>query len=247
MHRLKNCKRGEYDPQAAFILCRCAEWAYLETEDAYAQYASFGFVMVRVTAGHHSVDIATDGTTTVVAFAGTNDISDWLTNLDVAKVDWQGYQVHEGFHIAETNLFYRIAQLHGGDLQTVWITGHSLGGALATLHALRFASNLYGAPAGLYTFGAPRCMDAKSAAYADQLFFATHWRHVNGNDIVTRVPSRLRFKHCGHHVLINRNGIAIHNPSPFHTLFDFVLGYRFDLIRNHFTQKYLIPLMLGSE
>lgn len=233
----------QYSSRAAHFLCMASNWAYLPEDDAYQQYASCGFDMQRHTAGSLTVDIATDGDATVVAFAGTNDLSDWLVNLDLEKVDWQGYQLHRGFHEGEQDLFYKLAEHYGPDLSNVWITGHSLGGALATLHALRFVDG-YGDAclSGVYTFGSPRCMDHRSADMCDHLMWSRHWRIVNGNDIIPRVPTFLRFKHCGQHVRINRNGKVIHHPTPLGTLIDRVLGYRADMLRNHFGLKYLIPL-----
>ena len=38
----------------------------------------------------------------------------------------------------------------------IWITGHSLGGALATLAAIDLAKQHPGCPLCLYTFGCPR-------------------------------------------------------------------------------------------
>jgi pimeloyl-ACP methyl ester carboxylesterase len=68
--------------------------------------------------------------------------------------------------------------------QTVWVTGHSLGGALATLAAAR----LYDAGIEPYvtcTFGAPRVLDPKAAAaYLPRLY-----RFVNKGDLVPTVPT----------------------------------------------------------
>lgn len=234
---------NRYSPEAAHFLCKCSDWAYLPVNDAYAEFASCGYDMQRYTAGSLTVDIATDGMSTVVSFAGTNDVSDWLVNLNVDKADWHGFQLHEGFHEGEQELFYKLADHYGPDLSNVWITGHSLGGALATLHALRFADG-HGSEClkGVYTFGSPRCMDHRSADMCDLLMRSRHWRIVNGNDIFPRVPIWLRFKHCGQHIRINRYGNIVHRPTPLGTLIDRVLGYRADLITNHFVDKYILPL-----
>jgi triacylglycerol lipase len=180
---------------------------------------------------------------TVVAFAGTNDAEDWLTNLNVEKVDWSGYQLHAGFHEAESGLALSLSQQYSPDTRNLWVTGHSLGGILATLHALRFADG-FGDEclSGVYTYGSPRGMDHRAVAMCDQLMWRRHYRHTHGNDIIPRVPSCWRFKHCGQHVHIDRHGVAVHYPSPFALLIDRVLGFRFDLGRDHFHQKYLLPL-----
>ncbi|WP_300033394.1 lipase family protein [uncultured Roseobacter sp.] len=71
----------------------------------------------------------------------------------------------------------------------VWICGHSLGGALATLAAARLvADGTLDADdiAGVYTFGQPRVGDADFAG--SYPLAERHFRMVNRNDIVTRVP-----------------------------------------------------------
>lgn len=75
--------------------------------------------------------------------------------------------------------------------QPVWLTGHSLGGALATLAAARLVGERILRPeevGGVYTFGQPRVGDRDfEAAYelADR-----HFRLVHDNDLVTRMPPR---------------------------------------------------------
>ena len=248
MRKLSTCKTGEYDPQAAYMLCLAAGWAYLEFDRARDVYRDHGYELHRVAVDSISCDVASSADATIVAFAGTNDAEDWLTNLDVAKVDWDGYQLHRGFHQAEAAIAQRLSSRYSSEMGNLWVTGHSMGGALATLHALRFASG-FGDEylSGVYTFGSPRCMDSRASAMCDQLMWSRHYRHTHGNDLVPRVPSRLRFKHCGRHAHINRRRQLLHNPSPLALLIDRVLGFRMDMVRNHFVEKYLYPLAVASE
>ena len=81
--------------------------------------------------------------------------------------------------------------------QRVWVTGHSLGGALAVLLAATMReSNL---PVdGLYTFGAPRVGDKSFADRLDRaLEGAAHWRVVNEGDLGPHVPFEAFFSHGG--------------------------------------------------
>lgn len=230
------------------MLCLAAGWAYLAFDRARDAYRDHGYELHRVADGSISCDVASSGDATIVAFAGTNDAEDWLTNLDVAKVDWDGYQLHRGFHQAEAAIAQRLSSRYSSEMGKLWVTGHSMGGALATLHALRFASGFSDEYlSGVYTFGSPRCMDSRASAMCDQLMWSRHYRHTHGNDLVPRVPSRLRFKHCGRHAHINRRRQILHNPSPLALLIDRVLGFRMDMVRNHFVEKYLYPLAVASE
>ena len=73
--------------------------------------------------------------------------------------------------------------------QKVWITGHSLGGALAVMAAARLIGEGILAPAdigGVYTFGQPRVGDGRFQRQYP--LGERHFRVVNSNDIVTRLP-----------------------------------------------------------
>lgn len=73
--------------------------------------------------------------------------------------------------------------------QLVWITGHSLGGALATIAAARLVREGVLGPddiGGVYTFGQPRVGDLRFAE--GYKIGDRHFRIVRDNDVVTRVP-----------------------------------------------------------
>ncbi|MDE5307493.1 lipase family protein [Providencia stuartii] len=65
--------------------------------------------------------------------------------------------------------------------KNVFITGHSLGGALALLHATELRKN----NPLLYTYGMPRVFTISGAKALNSL---NHYRHVNDADSVTSVP-----------------------------------------------------------
>jgi len=75
----------------------------------------------------------------------------------------------------------------------LYITGHSLGGAMATICASRMVARGI-VVSGLYTFGSPRVGDAEFVAHLG----TTHFRFVNNNDIVTKAPPLMcGFRHHG--------------------------------------------------
>ncbi len=89
-------------------------------------------------------------------------------------------------------------------LEALYITGHSLGGAMAALFALGLAAeeelgSLAGKLRAIYTFGQPLVTGGPLPAAAHEIerkFF----RHINGRDIVPCLPPRMwgRFEHFGH-------------------------------------------------
>ncbi|MGK3992501.1 lipase family protein [Sorangium sp. So ce1024] len=91
-----------------------------------------------------------------------------------------------------------------GKLEALFITGHSLGAAMAALAAARlFTDSKYGDVRrllrGVYTFGQPMVGDAAFAARAEELFGDRYFRFVYANDIVPRLPplSTGHFVHFG--------------------------------------------------
>ncbi len=145
----------------------------------------------------------------VLAFRGSQEPQDWLTNLTTqlrsftiqkdgvsALSSYQG-RVHTGFFLAwaiiEQAVLVQIARwqkdfvAQGKPLPPIYVTGHSLGGALATVAAAALVENKLEV-AGVYTFGQPRVGDR---TFANQLSLNTGgkiYRFVNNNDMVPHVP-----------------------------------------------------------
>jgi len=86
----------------------------------------------------------------------------------------------------------------------VWFAGHSLGGAFAIICANRcLLSYIRTEPTELHTFGAPRVGTRKYVRHVD----LKHYRWVNNNDFVTRVPAAWRgYRHCGQEMHIDYQG-----------------------------------------
>jgi hypothetical protein len=101
-----------------------------------------------------------------------------------------GVEVHDGFWTALDSVYKglagEIARQRGFKGKQVFLTGHSLGGALATLCALRLQKDGYGA-AAVYTYGSPRVGNDKFQS----AFRLKHQRWVNQNDLVTQLPPEL--------------------------------------------------------
>ena len=116
-----------------------------------------------------------------VVFRGTDSgsVDDLLTDLNAIPRRWRGrHTVHRGFADEYDALCAPLQQLAGGSPDLI-LTGHSLGGALATL-AL---DDLPGSR--LLTWGAPRVGDRQ---FVESLRAASIERHVHCCDLVPRVP-----------------------------------------------------------
>ena len=121
-----------------------------------------------------------------VVFRGTepDELSDLATDAQAMLVDWQGIgRVHLGFRLALNGAWDRIeAWLKQASGLEVWITGHSLGAALATLAAALMPE------ARLVSFGSPRVGDA---AFAARFEGRSVRRYVNCCDLVPKLPPAL--------------------------------------------------------
>lgn len=119
-------------------------------------------------------------------------------------------QVHRGFR-NYTDHIWELIKNHVLDAQkTTWLTGHSLGAAMATLMARRFVLDPINHPVeGLFTFGSPRVGDRTYIdTFNDKV---THHRWVNEGDIVTKVPFPPFYYHCGTKHHIGQSGLIIKN------------------------------------
>lgn len=137
-----------------------------------------------------------------------------------------GGVVHCGFHAALEQIWAAALQpcltrlKAASPARTIWLTGHSLGGALATLAAARLAG-----VTGLYTFGSPRVGDRQFAERCPDRAY----RVVNNNDIVPHVPrvgpSAIpplfrTYEHVGRLKYIAGDGAVQDNPSRWSRLTD---------------------------
>ena len=130
----------------------------------------------------------------LIAFRGTESLGDWLADLNVLSTERTYGVVHRGFLSAFQAVEPQLRLLVSGfPDHDVVITGHSLGGALATVAAAEWRGQFR--ITRLYTFGQPAVgkggfPEFFRASYPDTLF-----RFVNDDDVVPRVPPT--FQHVG--------------------------------------------------
>jgi triacylglycerol lipase len=139
---------------------------------------TFGFVARRAETGN-----------AYIVFRGTESPDDWLTNIELRHVAQQhGWgKVEEGFDRVYAHCSPVIlAAIRNAGANQVFVAGHSLGGALATLCAADLKSAL-GVNATVYTLASPRVGDVEFASRFNAECPAL-WRVVNTEDVITTVP-----------------------------------------------------------
>ncbi|AOS65436.1 lipase family protein [Actinoalloteichus hymeniacidonis] len=255
-----------YDARQAYGMAKAAELAYEDPSRIESTAAEWGFDRIR----HHHSTFAppfalsdtqaytmANSTMIVTTFRGTEpvELRDWLS--DATTPPWRGPGntgfVHYGFAEALRAVFpavrSAIDELRDAE-QTVWFTGHSLGGALAMLAAawLEFENPRLAAD-GVYTFGQPRTCDRTLADAYDRALAGRTFRVVNNNDIVARVPPEPVFHHVAAPRYLDSAG-RVHESMPLVPgLLDRGRGLTSDLfapasdgIRDHLIKAYVAAL-----
>jgi hypothetical protein len=212
-----------YSPLNALFLGDAAHAAYGDGEamKRWARDAGFTECYPFAGAAGHVIQNAVEGfiakspDVLLIAFRGTDPrVGDWFHNFRTLPVasPWTAGRVHQGFRDALESVWHLLespVSNHGG--RNLWITGHSLGGALAVACAARAQI----AVQGVYTYGQPRFGDDHFAESYLSGPGARTYRHVHERDLVPQVPLFTSgFRHAGAEIFIGHD-TAGHARAPF--------------------------------
>ena len=156
-------------------------------------------------------------------------------------------KVHRGFKTEVDDLWPMIETALMDNDQPLYICGHSLGGAMATICAGRcYLSHIESNPVELFTYGSPRVGDSRYINYVNM----DHYRFVNNNDIVTRVPPVLfGYRHCGYEVYFDRNsrirklGLISKRRDRWRGFFRGLRRWKIDHFADHSIHRYIEGLL----
>ncbi|KAL6657150.1 hypothetical protein ACP70R_004930 [Stipagrostis hirtigluma subsp. patula] len=152
------------------------------------------------------VGVAHDLNAIIVAIRGTqeNSVQNWIKDLiwkqlDLSYPDMPNAKVHSGFFSSYNDTILRLAITSAvqkarksyGDIN-VMVTGHSMGGAMASFCALDLAIKLGSDKVRLMTFGQPRVGNAAFASYFAE-YVPNTIRVTHGHDIVPHLPPYFSF------------------------------------------------------
>ena len=182
--------------------------AYLPPEQAKiaAQKIGFGNTTFFNNDGSQAYAFANDSDI-VIACRGTEP-KEW----NDLKADMNAVQalsetvgrVHRGFKKEVDDLWPILEKMLIDNTKNLWFTGHSLGGAMATICAGRcLLSDIHSDPIQIQTFGSPRVGNKRYINHVK----IDYLRWVNNNDIVTRSPPVwLGYSHSGTEMYLDANG-----------------------------------------
>ena len=241
-----------YQPDNAVALAEAARLAYADPASITSSALQWGFPRCRfIERRETQAYVIASDLAVVVAFRGTqpDKLLDWMSDLDTLFVDGPFGLVHNGFNLALSrvwdDLTATVAQFQDRG-QSLWLTGHSLGAALATLAAARWRAQ--DKPVhGLYHFGSPRVGDRVFERTFDQDFAARNFRFVNNADLVTRVPLRVMgYSHAGTMLYFTDKGDLTADPGWWDAFLNRMQGRIEDLgtmgptdIKEHSSDRYV--------
>ena len=182
--------------------------AYKDPEDANKTFEKYGFNNHRfIEKEGAQCYVIWNDTDAIIAFRGTEpkEMSD--VKADLNAIQRQGMHntgdVHSGFQ-GEIKKVWDDLNFTIADIQDrkIHITGHSLGGAMATICAKRLQEEGIH-PHCLYTYGSPRVGDKRWVSSLN----VDHYRFQNNNDVVCKVPFwMMGYRHHGKNIYIGFDG-----------------------------------------
>jgi triacylglycerol lipase len=188
----------------------------------------------------------------VLAFRGTESkcLKDWMTDANINLIEDCYGEVHRGFSFGLNEIWQEILQklaTFRTQNQALFITGHSLGAALATLAAARLS-----APdqvQGVYNFGSPRVGNQDFVTCFDSVYAGRAFRFVNNNDLVTRVaPREFGYRHISQSLYFDSLGKLHPEITAWNKFLETVKGGMdvlndFGLVSDHDMGKYEANLL----
>lgn len=200
------------DPESARFLCEASSLAYLAAEPGRAAFLE----QLGLTASLLSIDntqawVATADDAIVVAFRGTESPTSLDGLKDILLTDAMnllvvpegrlghdlaaagvGARFHKGFTDAIGEIWEPLAAAVTAEYERrdrpIWITGHSLGGALALCSAWLLKRRFIPVHE-VCTFGAPMIGNRVACEAFDREFAGRIFRYVNGRDPVPKLPT----------------------------------------------------------
>jgi hypothetical protein len=166
----------------------------------------------------------------IIAFRGTQQGRDWLTDALVVPVPYSGRLCHGGFVAAHASVWKEVKKHIDPNKRTL-ICGHSLGGALAELSAAML--NGKHDNINLITFGKPNVF---FKGFKKPMTLDNQISCVNGSDAVARIPRLCYGPSKSQDMLYFSNGgVDYINPSKYLRKKD--RGIK-DRISDHFMEGY---------
>jgi len=199
--------KTSFDRENAYDLAELSKLAYSDESNIRSYLEKYQVEYIEDAKTDTQCFTVVDDNSLIIVFRGTSNFEDWLTNLKFDKTHFN-FNQHAGFYEAYQSVQSKIFNIvNKNKSKNIFVAGHSLGGALATLCAVDLHLLLQTHITACYTFGAPRTYDKASAKFIDGNMGSRIHNVVNNNDIVTHAPPEaMDFSHIGGRAYFEENG-----------------------------------------
>ena len=199
-----------FDKDEALQNAKLSSLAYEEYSTVQQQIASYGLTAdMRIYDAKTDTHgfIASNKDSVVIVFRGTNSLSNWLTDLRFTTepiIDGQPYLAHNGF-LQVFKKVYKSIEAHVMPLlgtKKIYTTGHSLGGALASLLAFYISYKYKNTKLIHNAFGCPPVGNMELSQYFEDKH--SHIITIQNDPVATGSVIRLTAGHGffqPHHVM----------------------------------------------
>lgn len=200
----------------ALVLAEISTVAYAPDPEQIRRLRELGATQVKPLARRSSQGlVASDAHAVVIAFRGTEPTvsADIITDIKIFGRRTPEGRIHSGFLDAVAHLYEQVideAVRQGARDKTVWITGHSLGGAMAMVFSHQSTTQHDMRPDGIVTFGQPLAVDLRICQKMLDEFKGDYVRFVNQWDPVTRLLPN--YRHAGARVHLTGDEYSIRMP-----------------------------------
>ncbi len=223
---VQNDSNGSYDEKTALSLAIACDLAYEKQSEKISSIVEgwgYRFVGFKNVVKKPDIDtqcfVMSDDKNIVVVFRGSDDLKDWFSNFQAVydPGPLKDTKAHEGFQdalfptvISLTNLIDSADPKN----KRIWVTGHSLGGALCSLYAGMLIEHGYKVY-GIYTYASPRPGNGAFESKLNDRVIGPHYRVVNSGDIVPHLPPEPFYSHPGKRIVLREESKVDSDDSWF--------------------------------
>ena len=185
-------------------------------------------IQVGITINHEQKNLA-------VVFRGSESIKDWYYDLQILKHKYKDkIWIHSGFYnqLHSDNIHLCIINKVRSILDEypdykVFVTGHSLGGALATLFGYILAHEIDNFIT-VVSFASPRIGNYHWKKSFESKMNLKHFRVTNNRDLITATPT-INYYHVGTDIKLYNDSFYI-NVGKTHSCFDYTIFSNWSVI-----------------
>ena len=141
----------------------------------------------------------------IITIEGTDTLSNWIDNLSIGL---KKNDIHKGFHRYSTQCIrkYNLIDVLKKNKKPLYICGHSLGAAAATVILFKLAMYVQNKDCNLILFGSPKPGGKMfSQEFAKRLPNVSVYNYQNPKDLVCQFPIFLGYSHINKEVFYITN------------------------------------------